>query len=71
MHEVIILGSTGSIGIQALEIVEANPSCFKVIALSAGGAQTDLLIAQAKKFGVKVVATAANGSTLRDALPGV
>ena len=71
MHEIIILGSTGSIGIQALEIVEANPSLFKVIALSAGGAQTDLLIAQAKKFGVKVVATAANGAALRDALPGV
>ena len=71
MHEIIILGSTGSIGIQALEIVEANPSLFKVIALSAGGAQPDLLISQAKKFGVKVVATAANGLALRDALPGV
>jgi len=71
MHEIIILGSTGSIGIQALEIVEANPSLFRVIALSAGGAKPDLLISQAKKFGVKVVATAANGSALRDALPGV
>ena len=71
MHEIIILGSTGSIGVQALEIVEANPTLFKVVALSAGGSNTDLLIAQAKKFGVKVVGVATQGETVRQALPGV
>ena len=34
-REIIILGSTGSIGVQALEIVEANPSLFTVVALTA------------------------------------
>jgi 1-deoxy-D-xylulose-5-phosphate reductoisomerase len=71
MHEIIILGSTGSIGVQALEIVEANPTLFKVVALTAGGSNTELLIAQAKKFGVKVVGTASDGAVLRQALPGV
>lgn len=71
MHEIIILGSTGSIGVQALEIVEANPTLFKVVALTAGGSNTELLIAQAKKFGVKVVGTASDGESLRQALPGV
>lgn len=71
MHEIIILGSTGSIGVQALEIVEANPTLFKVVALTAGGSNTELLIAQAKKFGVKTVGVAAQGDVVRQALPGV
>ena len=71
MHEIIILGSTGSIGVQALEIVEANPSLFKVVALTAGGSNTELLIAQAKKFGVKTVGVATQGDVVRQALPGV
>ena len=71
MHEIIILGSTGSIGVQALEIVEANPTLFKVVALTAGGSNTELLIAQAKKFGVKTVGVATQGDVVRQALPGV
>lgn len=71
MHEIVILGSTGSIGVQALEIVEANPSLFTVVALSAAGTQPELLIAQAKKFKVKVVGVAKNVDLIRHALPGV
>lgn len=71
MHEIIILGSTGSIGVQALEIVEANPTLFKVVALTAGGSHTDALIAQAKKFGVKTVGVATQGDVVRQALPGI
>lgn len=71
MHEIIILGSTGSIGVQAIEIVEANPTLFKVVALTAGGSNTELLIAQAKKFGVKTVGVATQGDVVRQALPGV
>jgi len=71
MHEIVILGSTGSIGVQALEIVEANPSLFTVVALSAAGTQPELLIAQAKKFKVKVVGVAKNADLIRQALPGV
>ena len=64
-REIIILGSTGSIGVQALEIVEANPSLFTVVALTAAGSNPDLLIAQAKKFKVKVVGVAKNGDVIR------
>jgi len=71
MHEIVLLGSTGSIGVQALEIIEANPTLFKVVALTAGGSNTDLLIAQAKKFGVRVIGVAAHGEAVRQALPGV
>ncbi len=70
-REVVILGSTGSIGVQALEIVEANPELFSVLAISAAGANPDLLIAQAKKFKVKVVGVAKNADLIRQALPGV
>jgi len=70
-REIIILGSTGSIGVQALEIVEANPSLFTVVALTAAGSNADLLISQAKKFKVKVVGVAKNGDVIRGALPGV
>jgi 1-deoxy-D-xylulose-5-phosphate reductoisomerase len=70
-RELVILGSTGSIGVQALEIVEANPSLFTVVAITAAGTNPDLLIAQAKKFKVKVVGVAKNGELIRQALPGV
>ena len=70
-RELVILGSTGSIGVQALEIVEANPELFSVLAISAAGSNPDLLIAQAKKFKVKVVGVAKNADLIRQALPGV
>ena len=70
-RELIILGSTGSIGVQALEIVEANPSLFTVVAITAAGSNPELLISQAKKFKVKVVGVAKNGDLIREALPGV
>lgn len=46
---VAILGSTGSIGTQALEVIAANPEIFSVSVLTAGG-NADLLIEQAVKF---------------------
>lgn len=70
-RELVILGSTGSIGIQALEIVEANPSLFTVTAITAAGSNPDVLIAQAKKFKVKIVGVTKNAQLIRDALPGV
>lgn len=36
MRRIIILGSTGSIGTQALEVIAANPDCFQVVGLAAG-----------------------------------
>jgi 1-deoxy-D-xylulose-5-phosphate reductoisomerase len=54
MQRVVILGSTGSIGVQALEIIEANSAHFKVVALAAGGKNSDLLNSQGAKFGAEV-----------------
>lgn len=49
MKNISILGATGSIGTQALEVIEANPGLYKVTALTAQS-NADLLIAQALKF---------------------
>jgi len=46
---IAILGSTGSIGTQALEVIEANPTLFRAEVLTAG-TNAKLLLAQAKKF---------------------
>lgn len=54
---IAILGSTGSIGTQTLEVVEANPELFVVDVLTANN-NVDLLIAQAKKFKPDVVVIA-------------
>ena len=70
-RELVILGSTGSIGVQALEIVEANPTLFSVVAISAAGSHPQLVIDQAKKFNVKVVGVLKNVELIRAALPGV
>jgi 1-deoxy-D-xylulose-5-phosphate reductoisomerase len=57
-REVVILGSTGSIGTQALDIVRRNPGRFRVAALAAGGGQPDVLARQAAEFGTAAVAVA-------------
>ena len=71
MRDISILGSTGSIGVQALEVIAANPTQFRVVALAAGGSNIPLLVEQARTFGVKVVGVEGDGVLLRDALPGV
>ena len=69
-REVVILGSTGSIGTQALDIVRRNPGRFRVVALAAGGGQPDVLASQAAEFGVAAVAVAnpAAAGEVQDAL---
>ncbi len=52
MRRIIILGSTGSIGVQALDVVRAHPDLFEVVGLSAGS-DRDGLAAQAAEFGVE------------------
>ena len=71
MREVVILGSTGSIGTQALEIIANNPAMFRVIALTSTGKNPALIIEQAKKFKVTYVGVVDNAAVIRDALPGV
>jgi 1-deoxy-D-xylulose 5-phosphate reductoisomerase len=59
MHrEVVLLGSTGSIGTQAADIVRRNPGKFRLVALAAGGGNPGLIADQAIEFGVEVVAVA-------------
>ncbi len=71
MRDVVILGSTGSIGVQALEIIDANPGQFRVVALTAAGNNIDLLVTQAVKFKVSVVGVTHNADQVRHGLPGV
>jgi len=55
---VLVLGSTGSIGTQALEVIAANPDRFQVVGLAAGGANVDTLLRQRAETGVSNIAIA-------------
>lgn len=57
-QRVLILGSTGSIGTQALEVIAANPDRFEVVGLAAGGGNPDLLARQRSETGVTRIAVA-------------
>lgn len=71
MKRIAILGSTGSIGTQALEVIRANPERFRVDVLSTNN-RTDLLIQQAVEFlpEVVVVGNQEKYPQVRDALKG-
>ncbi len=49
-RDVVILGSTGSIGTQALEVVDGHPERFRVVGLTAGGSSPDLFAEQVSRF---------------------
>jgi len=70
---VVLLGSTGSIGTQAADIVRRNRGRFRLTALAAGGGNPRLLAEQALEFGVEVVAVAAESAApdVRAALDGI
>ncbi|MGH3287253.1 MAG: 1-deoxy-D-xylulose-5-phosphate reductoisomerase [Streptosporangiaceae bacterium] len=68
-RDVVILGSTGSIGTQALDIIRRNPDRFRVVALAAGGGNLDLLARQAVEFGAAAVAVASPAAAAQ--LPAV
>jgi 1-deoxy-D-xylulose-5-phosphate reductoisomerase len=55
---VLILGSTGSIGTQALDVIGANPDRFEVVGLAAGGGNPGLLARQRTETGVSNIAVA-------------
>jgi len=57
-NRVLILGSTGSIGTQALDVIAANPDRFEVVGLAAGGGNPDLLAQQRAATGVTNIAVA-------------
>jgi 1-deoxy-D-xylulose 5-phosphate reductoisomerase len=68
-QQIAILGSTGSIGTQALDVISAHPDRFEVYALTANQS-IDLLIKQARQFQPEVVAIANDAYyfTLKEAL---
>lgn len=65
---VLILGSTGSIGVQALEVIAEHPDRFEVAGLGAGGSNPDLLADQAAAFGVPASRIAVADATRADEL---
>lgn len=69
MKKIVILGSTGSIGVQTLDIVRENPDKFQVVALTANSSW-ELLSRQAREFNVQhvVVASSQYYDSLRESL---
>jgi 1-deoxy-D-xylulose-5-phosphate reductoisomerase len=65
VRDVVILGSTGSIGTQALEVVAEHPDEFRVVGLAAGGGQIELLARQALDTGARMVAVS-RATTVQD-----
>jgi 1-deoxy-D-xylulose-5-phosphate reductoisomerase len=70
MKNITILGSTGSIGISALDVIEKNPDRFQIVALTAGK-NIRLLQMQIERFHPRIVAVGSNEKALRlrDILP--
>ncbi|WP_345041012.1 1-deoxy-D-xylulose-5-phosphate reductoisomerase [Streptomyces sannanensis] len=69
-RDIVILGSTGSVGTQAIDLVLRNPDRFRVTALSAAGGRVSLLAEQARLLRVRTVAVAREDvvPALREAL---
>ena len=67
--QIAILGSTGSIGTQALQVIEEHPDLYEAYVLTAGN-QVDKLIGQARKFKPEavVIANEAHYAHLKEAL---
>ncbi|RXR27883.1 1-deoxy-D-xylulose-5-phosphate reductoisomerase [Oerskovia turbata] len=61
VRSVTLLGSTGSIGTQAIDVISRHPDRFRVDAISAGGANAGLLARQAVELGVARVGVADPG----------
>ena len=57
-RDIILLGSTGSIGTQAADIIGRNPDRFRLTGIAAGGGHPEQLARQAVELGVEVVAVA-------------
>jgi 1-deoxy-D-xylulose-5-phosphate reductoisomerase len=72
MRSLVILGSTGSIGTQALDVVRRNPDRFRVVGLGAGSSH-ELLVGQVREFMPPVVAIADDDAAgrLKEALAGL
>jgi 1-deoxy-D-xylulose-5-phosphate reductoisomerase len=69
-RDIILLGSTGSIGTQAVDIITRNPGRFRLTGIAAGGGNPALLAQQAVDLGAKTIAVASPAAVpdLREAL---
>ena len=72
MTSLSLLGSTGSIGVQTLDVIRAEPDAWDVVALGAGRS-VEQLVAQAREFRPRIVVVGDDGLVpeVREALPGV
>ncbi|HEY5482481.1 MAG TPA: 1-deoxy-D-xylulose-5-phosphate reductoisomerase, partial [Propionibacteriaceae bacterium] len=70
MREVVVLGATGSVGTQTLDVVSRNRDRFAIKALSAAGSRIELLAEQIREFSPAIVAvpTSTAADALREAL---
>lgn len=68
--KIAILGSTGSIGTQALDVVSREPEAYEVVALAAGS-NAELLLEQAERFRPRIVSVATKqlADNIRGRLP--
>ncbi len=73
VRRILLLGSTGSIGTQALQVIAANPERFRVVGLAARGGDIDAVAAQVQATGARAVAIAdrAAAARLREQLPEI
>lgn len=53
IKRILLLGSTGSIGTQALEVIASNPDKFRVVGIAAGGSHPNLVVQQAREWGLQ------------------
>jgi len=67
MRHLVILGSTGSIGRQALEVAEAFPDHLRVVGLAAGGSRVDEFVDQLRRWRPAVAALASEKAAARAA----
>ncbi len=61
-RRIVLLGSTGSIGTQAIDVIRSAPGRFEVVALAAGGSDIDAIVAQAIELHPLVIGVARAGS---------
>ena len=73
MRQVVILGSTGSIGTQAIDVIATRRDQFQVIGLAAGGSSVPLVVEQARAMRPAVIAVSDPNAAdqVADQLPGV
>jgi 1-deoxy-D-xylulose-5-phosphate reductoisomerase len=74
MRRVVILGSTGSIGTQALDVIRRNPDRFDVVGLAASGSRMELLSEQVAEFRPSVIAISSGSASdlaVDGPMPGV